>query len=319
MALLKENALERLTAAMESGRLAHAYLLNGPESSGKQWLAHRLAARLLEADAESVATHPDFHSVAPESKSRRIVIDQMRAMEQSIQRKPLIGRNKVAVIQDADRLQPQAANAFLKTLEEPPPGCHMFLLTTLPDAVLETILSRCISVPLRSAVPPGMNAEKKEIADALIAALLQSGGPDIASAMRLTRAFQRAISGIRERVAGELEGDLKRELKIYKESTDSKWQDEREEQVKARTEAIVVRERQALFQAAADVLAAALRHHHVPAEPVPEAIRRIAALHPPVDLLRRLEALDRTRDRLARGVQEGLALETGFLEMIADS
>lgn len=319
MALTKEDALDRLTAAHRTGRLAHAYLLTGSEGSGKRWLLDRLAAMVLESGEGQAAVHPDFHQVAPESKSRRIVIDQMRTMEQAIQKKPLIGSTKVAVVHDADRLQPQAANAFLKTLEEPPPGCHIFLLTSLPDAVLETILSRCIEVPLRSPRAPEAGEAARRIAAALADALLQKGGPDVAAAIRFTREFQRATSALREQITGELDAELKSDLKLYRDSTDAKWREEREDQIKARAEAAVIAERQTLLHAAASLLAAALRHHHAPHESCEEVVRRIAATNSPPELLRRLEALEKTRHRLARGVQEGLALETGFLEMIAGS
>lgn len=314
MALLRENALDRLKSARKAGRLAHAYLLTGPVGSGKEWLAMQMAAEVLEIPAATA--HPDFHSVAPESKSRRIVIDQMRALEQTLQMKPMRGRTKVAVIHDADRLQPQAANAFLKTLEEPPPGCHIFLLTTLPDAVLETIVSRCIAVPLRTG-----RAERKDagnpLTGALTEALLKPGGPDIASAMRFTRAFQQTTAAVREQVTRELAAELKQQMKHYRDSASSKWEESREDQIKAQAEAAVIREREKLLQSAGEVLAAALRHHHLPSEPCPPDIAKIAQSNPPPLLLRRLASLDRTRDLLARGVQEGLALESGFLEMIA--
>jgi len=319
MALLKEDALERLGDAWKAERLAHAYLLTGSEGSGKQWLADRLAAMVLETAEGEVGGHPDFHQVGPESKSRRIVIDQMRTVEQALQMKPMIGKTKVAVVRDADRLQPQAANAFLKTLEEPPPGCHIFLLTSLPDAVLETILSRCIAVPLRPASKAMAGADEQAVSEALIRALLDTGGPGVASAMRFTRAVQNAISGIRERVTDELQAELKKDLKAYRESVDSKWQEDREESIKARAESAVVQERQQLLHAAGVVLASALRFHHLPDEPCSAEIRKIAAAFEPTDLLRRLDALERTRDFLSRGVQEGLALESGFLEMIAGS
>lgn len=305
----------RLSDAWRTGRLAHAYLLTGPEGSGKEWLAGRLAELVLGTG--DAAGHPDFHRVGPESKSRRIVIEQMRSMEHALQMKPLVGRTKVAVVRDADRLQPQAANAFLKTLEEPPPGCHIFLLTALPEAVLETILSRCITVPLRTAAAPVVTGDAAEVSRALVEALLEPGGAGVAGAMRFTRVVQRAISSIRERVTAELQAELKQELKAYKDAADSKWQSDREEQIKARAEAAVVGERQALLHAAEVVLAGALRFHHVPAEPCGAELKRVAAAHSAAALIRRLEALDRTRDLLARGVQEGLALESGFLEMIA--
>lgn len=314
MALLKESAWERLRDAWDSGRLAHAYLLTGPAGAGKEWLVERLSALVLDGEPSS---HPDFHSVAPESKSRRIVIEQMRTMEHALQMKPLIGRTKVAVIHDADRLQPQAANAFLKTLEEPPPGCHIFLLSTLPDAILETILSRCIAVPLRAASVPLPSEESVAVSEAVTRALLEPGGPGVAGAMRVTRAFQKSLTSIRERVTSELQAELKQDLKLYKDATDAKWQSEREEQIKARAEAAVVQERQQLLHAAATVLASALRFHHAPDDIGDASIRKIAASNPPIELIRRLDALEHTRDLLARGVQEGLALETGFLEMIA--
>jgi len=317
MALLKEDALNRLKTAWEAGRLAHAYMLTGPGGAGKDWLTSRMAGIVLGVPLEEVASHPDFHSVAPESKSRRIVIEQMRTMEQAIQMKPMRGRTKVAVIRDADRLQPQAANAFLKTLEEPPPGCHIFLLTSLPDAVLETIVSRCIAVPVRAEGAPLRGEGERLVAESFVKALLQPGGPDVASAMRFTRTFQKALSAIREQVTDELAGELKQQLRHYRDSADSKWEGEREDQIKAQAEAAVIRERESLLHAAGEVLAAALRHHHLPSADAPEFLARIAGANPPELLFKRLSALERTRDLLARGVQEGLALESGFLEMIA--
>lgn len=317
MALLKENALERLNAAWKAGRLAHAYMLVGAPGSGKDWLALQMAGIVLGSPAEQTASHPDFYSVAPESKSRRIVIEQMRTMEQALQMKPMRGRTKVAVIHDADRLQPQAANAFLKTLEEPPPGCHIFVLTALPDAVMETIVSRCIAVPLRAAGAAPRSEGEEAVAGSLTKALLQTDGPDIAAGMRFTRAFQKATAAIRENVTDELAGELKQQIKHYRDSADSKWEEGREDQIKAQAEAAVVQERERLIHATGEVLAAALRHHHLPSEPCPDSVARIARANPPELLLKRLAALDRTRDLLARGVQEGLALESGFLEMIA--
>ena len=317
MALLKESALERLQSAWTAGRFAHAYLLEGSGGCGKEWLADELAALVLGVPAGEVRGHPDFHSVEPESKSRRIIIEKMRTMEQALQMKPMRGSTKVAVIRDADRLLDSAANAFLKTLEEPPPGCHIFLLTALPDAILNTIISRCISVPLRPARAVEQTEDEREIAAALVRALLPPGGPDTASGMRFVRTFQKSISSVREKATAELERELKQQLKHYRESADAKWEESRENQIKAQTEAAVIREREKFLHAAEEVLVATLRHHQLPAATSPEVILHLAKSNPPEVLFRRLSALERTRDLLARGVQEGLALESGFLEMIA--
>jgi DNA polymerase-3 subunit delta' len=317
MALAKEQAFERLRNARKSGRLAHACLLSGPPASGKKWLAGELAALVLGTTASEVSRHSDFHQVAPESKSRRILIDQMRDLERALQMKPLRGSHKVAVIHDADRLQPEAANAFLKTLEEPPAGCHIVLTTTLRDAVLQTILSRCITIPL---LAPG-DASRDELSDQIAAefgkSLLHPGGADAGAAFHFTRFFQAALAGVRENIADGLDSELKEQLKRHRESIDKTWKESREGQIKAQTEAVAVRERERLLAAIGEVLAAALRHKLSPSESVPTEIQRIAGANDPRTLLKRLDALERTRRLLASGTQEALALESGFLQMIA--
>ena len=89
-------------------------------------------------------THADVHWVRPESRLRVILVDQMRELMREIQLKPAEAEFKVAVIVGADRLKTEAANAFLKTLEEPPPKSVLILLSTEPARILETILSRCL-------------------------------------------------------------------------------------------------------------------------------------------------------------------------------
>jgi DNA polymerase-3 subunit delta' len=317
MALPKDKAFERLIEARTAGRLAHAYLLAGPPGSGCEWLAGQLAATILGTKPEDLSSHPDFHQAAPESKSRRIVTEQIRELEQALHMKPLAGRNKVAVIHDADRLQPQAANAFLKTLEEPPPGSHIVLTTTLRDAVLTTILSRCITVPLQSPSGHMRDAHTTNVAEAFEKALLQIGGPDAGTALRFTRIFQAEMSEIREQATEGLESELKDQLKQYRDSIDKTWKDTRENQIKAQGESTVLRERERFLAALGTVLAAALRQKIRPSTDCPENIQKIAGANEAKTLLKRLDALERTRRLLSAGVQEALALESGFLQMIA--
>src|SRR5262249_19714751 len=86
----------------------------------------------------------------PESKSRRIVTEQIRTLAHALQMRAADGRRKVAIIPDAGRLQTARASAVLKTLEEPPKDSLLLLLSALPEALPETILSRCIAIPLAS-------------------------------------------------------------------------------------------------------------------------------------------------------------------------
>lgn len=152
-----------LQRSLQRGRLGHAYLFSGGDLQTLESLACTLAKTLncqRAAKAGGVATdccdecasckkiesetHGDIHWVRPESKSRIVSVDQMRELMREIQLKPNDAEFKVSVIVAADRLNPQAANAFLKTLEEPPPKSVMILLTTEPGRILETIISRCL-------------------------------------------------------------------------------------------------------------------------------------------------------------------------------
>jgi DNA polymerase-3 subunit delta' len=98
-----------------------------------------LSCRKIDAE-----NHPDVWAVRPESKLRVITIEQIRELLQTIYLKPVQARFKVAVLVGADRLNVHAANAFLKTLEEPPANSILILLSTAPERMLETILSRCL-------------------------------------------------------------------------------------------------------------------------------------------------------------------------------
>ncbi len=153
-----------LQRSLERGRLAHAYLFSGHELSELEAIAATLARtlncrepvkgkggvaidscdRCVNCQKIANGNHADVHWVRPESKSRVVSVDQMRALMHEINLKPTEAEYKVAIIVAADRLNVQGANAFLKTLEEPPPKSVLILLTTEQQRVLETIVSRCL-------------------------------------------------------------------------------------------------------------------------------------------------------------------------------
>ncbi len=136
-----------LEAARQQGRLPHGILLFGDALEGLQQVAHSLAGKLLEAKNDPVK-HPDFFALRPANKMRQIGADETRAVIGQIQRTANQGGRKVAVIYEADRMNKAAANAFLKTLEEPPADTTIFLLTTRPYDLLATIRSRCMNLRL---------------------------------------------------------------------------------------------------------------------------------------------------------------------------
>ena len=168
-----------LQRSLERGRLGHAYLFSGDSPDLLERVAGELAATVNcrspgNADPARTPTaacgtcsscrrirenlHPDVHWLRPESKSRLMRIEQVRDLISAVQLKPTEARYKVGILVGADRLNASAANAFLKTLEEPPPGSLLILLSTEPDRLLETILSRC----LRLAFPGQPKPEQRE-------------------------------------------------------------------------------------------------------------------------------------------------------------
>src|SRR5881275_1003807 len=152
MAFSRTTALEYLRRAHDQNRLGHAYLITGPPGSGKELLAADLASLVNGTPSKDIFSTKarEIFVARPESKSRRIVTAQIRALEHALQMRAAASRRKVAIISDADRLQTEAANAFLKTLEEPPKDSLLLLLSALPEALPETILSRCIAIALGS-------------------------------------------------------------------------------------------------------------------------------------------------------------------------
>jgi DNA polymerase-3 subunit delta' len=143
---------ERVFQAAKEDRLAHAYLLCGHSLHALEHVFEDLAKGLIERKS---IDHPDIHIVRPESKSRRITIAQVRDLEHALRLKPYEASRKIGGVIAADRLcvgMAEAANAFLKTLEEPPNNSTIILLTEQPHQLLPTIRSRCIALPLRT--PP---------------------------------------------------------------------------------------------------------------------------------------------------------------------
>src|SRR5271163_3470968 len=143
-----EELRQRFAASIEQGRMGHSYLLTGDRSEAMENLALGLAGQVLDAAPQE---HPDFHSVRPESKSRHITVEQIRELERELYLRPFTAPLKVAVIFDAERMclgGASAANAFLKTLEEPPAHTLILLTSGRPAMLLPTIISRCLRLDL---------------------------------------------------------------------------------------------------------------------------------------------------------------------------
>ena len=153
---------EFLARAVASGRASHAYLFVGAPGSGKLDAAWALAQALLCENGGCGAcdacvrvarhTHPDVHHLAPESATGYLIA-QIRDLLDDVALAPIRAQRKVYIIERAEQLRANSANALLKTLEEPPAGVTFILLGTAQDTILPTIVSRCQCVPFRTISP----------------------------------------------------------------------------------------------------------------------------------------------------------------------
>ena len=154
-----DRVVDSIRRAMQGGRLPHAFLFVGPEGIGKLTFALRLAQALLcervpEAELAPCGvcpgcvqvlggTHPDLLRVARPEDKHELPIRVIRDLCLDLGLKPARGGRKVAIVDDADDMNDEAANAFLKTLEEPPDRSALILIGTSAELQLDTIISRC--------------------------------------------------------------------------------------------------------------------------------------------------------------------------------
>ena len=218
----QEKALNILKGCIAKNRIPHALVFAGDEGIGKRLAAINFAKALNcrktagtdgddlfslgEEDASQpsgaeeveacdkcpscrkIATgnHPDIFIIEPEGDAGQITVAAIRQLEEALSYKPYEGGWKIAIIDNADRLNPSAANAFLRTLEEPAPQSILILISSRPDMLLSTILSRCRRINFSPLPIETMSnlLEKKfgqsEGSDSALLSLLSGGRPGYA-------------------------------------------------------------------------------------------------------------------------------------------
>lgn len=158
-----EQIIEHLKTAIEMGKVSHAYILNGPDLSGKMMIAEAFARALLceKQDPDGCGeckscrqsddrNNPDIIYVKHD-KPNTISVDDIRTqLNNDIVIKPYSNQYKIYIVDEAEKMNQQAQNALLKTIEEPPVYAVIMLLTTNADSFLQTIRSRCITLNLKS-------------------------------------------------------------------------------------------------------------------------------------------------------------------------
>lgn len=331
------DSVELLQRSLARQRLGHAYLFSGDDLERLELVARTLAKTLNCQNPRQSQTvpgapdscdaclacrkiegtnHPDVQWVRPESKSRIITIDQMRDLMQTIFLKPTEAEYKVAIIAGADRLNPQAANAFLKTLEEPPPRSVLILLSTDPGRILETILSRCLRLNFSAGAERFQDesfvAWLRQFSDTAVA---ERGS--ILSRYRLLSVLLGRLNGLKEKVVEEM--TARSPLEKY-DDLDPKLREKWEDELKAAIEAEYRRQRAEVLTGLQfwlrDVWLQSLGDTRLLTFPaLQSATASLASRVNPGAASGNLRVLERLQRQLNSNVQEALALEVGLLQL----
>jgi len=341
------QGVQLLQRSLARGRLGHAYLFTGHQLEELESLARTLAKTLncmKPARTGGVATdccdecpvcrkidhdiHADVHWARPESKSRVVTVEQMRDLMREIQLKPTEAEYKVAIITAADRLNPQAANAFLKTLEEPPAKSVLILLTTAPQRILETVRSRCLRLNFSGEAAPPLDATHSEWLTRF-GALAATEQKTLLGRYRLLDALLQKLGEIRAGVEKSLtaRSPLQRYEDVEKDLRE-KWEDE----LAAAIEAEYRRQRADLILLVQwwlrDVWLSTLRSGNATEDgstlaagnellnfPQVAGAETVARRLTPRRALENLQILEQTQRLLHTNVQEALAVEVGLLKL----
>lgn len=332
MAFLPDKAYEHIANAHEHGRLAHAILISGPSGCGKElltakiaWLVQGKAGGGMDLFGEPVVHEaPPLNEqecdavqiIRPEKLSRIINVDRMREVEQRLHMASSHGAWKIVAIMNCDRMNVQAQNAFLKTLEEPPKNTLLLLVTAQPQALLPTILSRCVQLPLM-----GKTDYRAHGGDELIQTLNRVASKSFGTpwgALTIKGVFSEVLDRRKAEIENEEDILYSTEKKQYAQSTDGKWLKEREDFHKAAARSAYLAERSRFFDILMAWMADALRcQAGAPCEDFTEVsalIESFSKTESAFSLLKRVEALEDLRSSLETNASEQLAIESGFLK-----
>lgn len=362
----QEVAVAALQGALVSNSPGHAWLFQGPEGVGRRPAAFAFAAA-LNCDRSPTGcgeciscakilrgAHPDVHLIVPEGQ--QILVDQIRgsANERGVipeaSRSPIEGRTKVFVLEDAAQLNPHAANALLKILEEPPEDVVFLLVTADADMLPETVVSRCRRVDFVPLGPQairtvlqdhhGLEPDKAQwaarVGGNLARALRLAFDPDAASRRAGHAALPSRLSGAEPPEAIRAAEEIRREA----EDAAKALKDEHERELEELAELIGegrgtgagrkrVADRQkrearraeldaylyALEDLAAsyrDLLVGSVADDTLVMDPDAHTSPRY---HDPAAVLRAIEAVERTRLAIDRNAQPKIAIEALFLEL----
>jgi DNA polymerase III subunit delta' len=316
----QERAVRLLKQSLKTGKLHHAYLFSGLDGIGKKKTALELAKALNcrrpgpEGSCDQCdsclklekGSHPDFIHLQPEGTSQFIRIHQIRSLEEQINFPPYMGGVRVCLIDKASNLKIEGANAFLKTLEEPPAGNVFVLLVNDLGEILSTLVSRCLAIAF-IPLPFSLIARKLEKEGATpeeAASLSRLSGGSLGRAIQYK---QTGFWGRHQAWLEQLEALSPHKSAVLLEGI-KKWLGSREEML----------EKLEIGRGCLrDILGVALGLTSGSELP-PEVRGRVAALaarHPAAVWLKRLTLIDRAAEYLAGPANAQLAWEMLWLKM----
>lgn len=323
MSFTEPQASQLLSTAYASGRFPHALLVIGDEATGTHKLVLgmiRLINEGTKGDSLEAIRDEYMRLVRPRSKSRKILIDDVRSVEPFLQQKADANHHKIVVILEAERMNDEAANAFLKTLEEPPNQTLIILVTSQPEQLLPTIISRCINVPLFS---PGGSIRLTPVQQELLPAWAEATehmGDDLA-ALSFRSVLLELLGRRKADITKRMTQSLKEESKAIAQATDtSNW----ESQNKDLNAALIETEYLAERDQAIDLMilwfgqAAAIASGAPSTEPMHPGVIQLARTMPVPEILQRMKGVEQLRADLKFNVHEGLCMDVHLLEALGN-
>ena len=239
----QEDAKSLLKNAVKTGNHSHSYIFSGEKGSGKMMLAEAFAAMLqCENPGEDACgmchsckqalshNNPDIIYVRREDGKANISVDTVREqIVNDVDIKPYSNKYKIYIVEEAERMNPQAQNAILKTIEEPPEYAIIILLTANHNAFLQTILSRCVLIQMKSIDTESIKRilqSKYEIVDyqSQMVATFAQGNVGKAIALATDASFneiKEKVISLCKRASKMEENQIADEVKSIKEANDS--------------------------------------------------------------------------------------------------
>jgi len=309
----QDHAVGVLRRSLAANRVAHAYLFVGIDGCGKMLAAWSLAEAIFCGSGQpcgacpacrkmAARNHPDLHLLEPEKGV--IKIDRIREVQKELSLRPVEAPKKVCIVSQADRMNLAAANAFLKTLEEPPGSALLILLSDTPTALLPTILSRCQRLgfnPLSLEIVAELLTARGTPAEQALSAASLAGG----SMARGTAILQEGFLTRRKEIVEQVIGLTPRDFALLT-ATAERLGHERD-QAREVVEVLTLFFRDVML----------CRHGAGPLinADLPELVTRMAGSLSTRGILERLEVLIRAGQSLLGNVNPRLTLEALFMAL----